>query len=829
MSLFKKYQIAIILIFILTALVIGSLLWNSIRVEQLILEQAYTEADTHLNKDITFRRWASDHGGVYVPITENQQPVSWLQHVPERDITSTEGKTYTLINPATMVKQVMSLYAEAYNVEGRLTALKVLNPENKPDDWERKQLEAFERKELTKNWEIIDKGGEPHLRYLTVLYMEKGCMKCHGVQGYKVGDVRGGIGLNLPMTRYFNSISKSHYSLLVTHSLIWLLGILGIALYTQLFQQRQRDKAVRKREIAETDKVLNIYANTFETSGEAIVITDSTTHVINANPAYLEHSGYTLQEVLGKSWENFYAATPLQSEREIIRAQLEEKHFWQGETRGLKKNGDIFPMWMAVSKIFDANGHISSYIISYSDISERKADEAQITQLAHHDILTKLHNRYSLEDKLSQAITHAKRTQSIAALFIIDLDRFKNINDSLGHNIGDALLIQVADRLKKVVESEDTLARIGGDEFVILLPDVQQVLDAAVKAEQIREQLNRPYNISGHEIEISACMGISMYPNDGKDTFELLKNADIAMYQAKAKGWDNYQFFTESMSLAAQERLQLEREMRLALQEGGFELHFQPILSSDDRTQCRLEALIRWNHPTKGRVSPDKFIPIAEETGFILALGDWILDEACACLSKLKQRYSCISRVSINLSAKQLQSSLLIEKVERAMAKYNILPGELEFEITETSAMVDPDFAVAQLNRLNKLNVSLAIDDFGTGYSSLAYLKKLPIDTLKLDKTFVDDIGVSSSDEEICAATIALAHNLGLQVVAEGVETKAQLAFLEARQCDYLQGYYFSKPLPMFELEHYLAAFNPPEPSNGNIDTIDPCILASEP
>ncbi len=808
MSLFKKYQVAICLILVLTGLVLGSLYWNSVRVKELILEQAYTEAETHLNKDITFRRWASDHGGVYVPVTQSQQPVSWLKHVPDRDITSTSGKAYTLINPATMVKQVMSLYAQLYSVEGRLTALNVLNPENEPDLWERKQLQAFEKGEITKNWEIIDKDGEPHLRYLKVLYMEQGCMKCHGIQGYKVGDVRGGIGLNLPMRGYYKTITESYNSLVMTHALIWLSGVLGIAFYTQVVNQRKQEKLARAKEIAETDRVLNIYANTFETSGEAIVITDAKTRIINANPAYLEHSGYSLDEVEGKMWDTFYANTPLRSEREMIRAQLEEKHFWQGETRGLKKNGDIFPMWMSVSKIYDAQGNVSSYIISYSDISERKADEAQITQLAYHDILTKLHNRYSLEERLTQVIQKAQHDQNMAALFIIDLDRFKNINDSLGHNIGDDLLVQVAQRLKLLVNEQDTVARIGGDEFVVLLPQINSALDAALKAEQIRSSLNQTYEIDKHQIEISACMGISMFPSDGKDTFELLKNADIAMYQAKAKGWDNYQFFTESMSLAAKERLLLEREMRSALKEGGFELYFQPIIAHEDNNQCRLEALIRWNHPKHGMIAPNKFIPIAEETGFILALGDWILNEACLIIAKLKQAYPCVSRVSINLSAKQLQASSLVEKVQRAMVKHNISPGELEFEVTETSAMVDPDFAVGQLNRLSQLNVSLAIDDFGTGYSSLAYLKRLPIDTLKLDKTFVDDIGQRSSDEEICAATIALAHNLGLKVVAEGVETKEQLTFLEDKGCDYLQGYYFSRPLPLSELEVYLESFS---------------------
>jgi len=544
---------------------------------------------------------------------------------------------------------------------------------------------------------------------------------------------------------------------------------------------------------------LQIYAKAFENSGEAMLITDKQNHILNVNEAFTSQTGFSLDEVAGKDPKILSSGkTPDSTYKELWRA-LEDKGFWQGELWDRRKEGQVYPKWTSISAIRSVSGEVLFYIASFSDISERKEAEARIEHLAHHDILTGLYNRFNMENRLEQAIATSQRGNQQLAILFIDLDRFKNINDSLGHHVGDQLLIAVAGRLRECIRESDIAARIGGDEFVIVLTGMNDSSQAAFVAENMLQKISKPYEVSGYELSTSPSIGISIYPDDGDNVEELLRTADVAMYHAKEHGRNTYHYFTESMFVAANKRIKIERELRGALHSEQLTLCYQPQVMAEGGEVISLEALLRWEHPEQGMISPDTFIPIAEDAGIIHELGKWVIDRACRQLDSWKADGLSNCRVAINISTKQLQSEGLADEIKSIMLKYNIEGSELELEITETAAMSDPEKAIRQLDSLRQLGIRLAIDDFGTGYSSLAYLKRLPIHTLKLDRSFVRDIEVDPNDAAITVATVALAHNLGLAVVAEGVETEAQRDFLVKHKFDYLQGYYFSRPLPADE------------------------------
>ncbi len=441
-------------------------------------------------------------------------------------------------------------------------------------------------------------------------------------------------------------------------------------------------------------------------------------------------------------------------------------------------------------------GEITSGIVVFHDITEHKAAQERLEYLAGHDLLTGLINRHDLESRMEQALRFALRDGSKLAVMFIDLDRFKTINDSLGHHVGDHLLAQVATRLLACVRDSDIVARLGGDEFVVVLTDLAAALDAASIAGGILQSLAEPYLVEGNTLNSSTSIGVSVFPQDGTDTDGLMKAADTAMYHAKAQGRNNVQFFTASMNADVQERLQLEHDLRVALRARKLSVHYQPKVRAMDSSVCGVEALARWQHPTLGMVSPVKFILVAEECGLIDELGEWVLNEACAQLAAWHALGWHHLSMAVNLSAHQLRAPNLVAMVSATLARHGLAGPELELEVTESVAMADPERAIGQLQQLRALGVRLAIDDFGTGYSSLAYLKLLPIQTLKLDRAFVRDIETDENDAAISAATLALAHSLGRSVVAEGVETEGQRQFLRQHHCDVLQGYLFGRPEP---------------------------------
>jgi len=429
----------------------------------------------------------------------------------------------------------------------------------------------------------------------------------------------------------------------------------------------------------------------------------------------------------------------------------------------------------------------------------------EIEHLAYHDALTGLPNRPLFIDRLIVALAQANRANQTLAVFFLDLDRFKDINDSLGHNIGDQLLRAVAERVRRSVREGDTIARFGGDEFTLLIPRVERIEDAATIAQKIIEMLKIPFVIGENELFVTTSIGISLFPNDGADPETLVRNADTAMYRAKEHGRDNYQLYAPAMNARALERLALENLLRKALNQNELILHYQPLIDLKSRTVAGVEALVRWNHPDMGLLYPAHFITVAELSGLIVPIGNWVLRTACKQVRHWQKKFGYEISVSVNLSARQFQQPDLLAQVAQVLEETGLPPYSLELEITESSAMQNSENTIYTLREFKTLGVRIAMDDFGTGYSSLNYLKRFPIDTLKLDKSFVNDITTDPSDAAIATAVISLAHSLNLDVVAEGVETEAQLAILTREKCDRIQGYYFSKPRSIQELEAYVA------------------------
>jgi len=563
------------------------------------------------------------------------------------------------------------------------------------------------------------------------------------------------------------------------------------AIIRDISERKQAEAAIRSGETQ-----LRLYATVYEHSGEGILISDRDNRILAVNPAFTRLTGYTIDELRGKNPRLLASGSTPPKTYQDLWSSLGRAGYWQGEVWDRRKDGNIFPEWLSVSVVRDLEGEPTHYIACFTDISERKATEEHISHLAHHDALTGLLNRYSLQGRLEQALATARREQRALAVMFIDMDHFKNINDILGHAVGDGLLVEVARRLRDSVRDSDVVARLGGDEFVLVLTEVDNATAAARVADKILRALGQPYRIEEEKLHITPSIGLAFYPDDGDDCEALMKHADTAMYHAKSQGRNNVQFFTAEMNRAAVERLGLDHDLRLALEERQFELHYQPQLDAGSGCVVGVEALVRWRHPRDGLVPPLKFIPVAEETGLIIPLGEWVLDEACRQLRAWRQEGLKDVTMAVNLSAHQLRSPALLDYVTQTLERHGLAGADLELEVTESVAMANPEASIGQLQTLRDLGVRLSIDDFGTGYSSLSYLKRLPIHTLKLDRSFVNDIETDANDVAICTATIALAHNLGLRVVAEGVENAAQHSFLVTLRCDTLQGYLFSKPIP---------------------------------
>lgn len=560
--------------------------------------------------------------------------------------------------------------------------------------------------------------------------------------------------------------------------------------------------AVQKVHAAET---LKQAAAVFESSREGIVITDLEPRILAINRAYTEITGYGEAQVLGKNPKIIKSGHHGKPFYQAMWAGLKTVGHWSGEIWNRRRNGEIYPQWLTISTVFNDRNEPCNYVGVFADITQMKQSEAQLAQLAHYDPLTGLPNRLLVQSRLHHAIERAQRHNLRIATLYVDLDRFKNVNDSLGHPIGDELLIMLAARLKKRLREEDTLARLGGDEFLLVLEDIKEPSEPASVAQTLIDLLATPFALpSGHEIFINASIGISLFPDDASNVTELIQHADMAMYLAKKEGRSTYRYHTEALSIAANERLVMETRLRHALAAGEFVLHYQPLIDAHSGRAVGVEALVRWQPPGEAIVPPGKFIPIAEETGLIVPLGEWVLRTACAQGRAWIDAGFAPLVMAVNLSVRQFQSENLAEVIQRVLEETKLPAACLELELTESMFMEHAERSIDTLKTLKAPGIQLAIDDFGTGYSSLTYLKRFPIDKLKIDQSFVRGLAHDPNDREIAATIIAMARGLKLSVLAEGVESEQQLAFLRQHGCDYYQGFLFHRPAPAKELEAWL-------------------------
>jgi diguanylate cyclase (GGDEF)-like protein/PAS domain S-box-containing protein len=537
---------------------------------------------------------------------------------------------------------------------------------------------------------------------------------------------------------------------------------------------------------------------------EGVVITDAEVKVLAVNQAFCDISGYTEEELLGKTPQTWRSQQQDDVFYQTMWNSINSKKQWRGEIINRRKNGDLYPAWLTISAVSDESGRITNYVSIVSDISNIKQSQERIEYLAHHDVLTGLPNRHLLNDRLEHAIQRAHRNKTLVAVMFLDLDNFKSINEGLGHPVGDKVLKVAADRLDQVVRDEDTVARIAGDEFSIILEDIVDTESVAILASKILAAYASPFNIDHHELHVSASIGISLYPDDGDDVTSLVKNADAAMHQAKDKGKGCYCFYTQALTSAALDRLHLENQLRKALAQDEFKLFYQPQYALNTGKLIGAEALIRWQNKELGLVSPDKFIPLAESTGLILPIGEWVLYEACRQIKTWHDDGLDLPRMGVNVAGQQVQHGDIVHTVKSVLEATSLDPMYLELEITESFIMRQAEEAISTLRALKELGVTLAIDDFGTGYSSLSYLKILPINKLKVDRSFVKDIPNDKNSEAIVRAVIVLGKSLQLEVIAEGVETEAQEAFLKSEACDEVQGFYYSRPVPADEFTKIL-------------------------
>ncbi len=542
---------------------------------------------------------------------------------------------------------------------------------------------------------------------------------------------------------------------------------------------------------------LRLAAQILEQTPEGVVVTDTRTRVLSVNQAFERTTGYSAAEILGMTPHLLASGRHDQAFYRRMWEEINSAGSWQGEIWNRRKNGDIYPEWLNITAIRDESGAVTHYAAIFSDISTQEHVRKRLHNLAYYDALTELPNRELFHDRLTNALITAARDRHSVALLFFDLDRFKNINDTLGHTVGDELLKAVAARLPEVMRGSDTAARLGGDEFTIILPTIHTPSEAGVVANKVLTAFQQHFHIAGHELFVTTSIGIALYPQDAADAELLLRNADTAMYRAKELGRNNYQFYDSHMSSRFAERIGLENDLRKAAENGEFSLMYQPQFDIDSQRIVGLEALLRWNHPSHGLVSPAQFVPIAEESGLILPLGIWVLEQSCAQALRWLAQGRRDFRVAVNVSAVQLRFPGFVDTVAQVLQRTGCHPHHLELELTESSLMENVEMAMETLTQLSKLGVALAIDDFGTGYSSLGYLKRLTLDKLKIDKSFIDDVLIDRSDAEITATIVMMAHNLGLRVIAEGVESDGQLAFLRQLGCDEVQGYLFSKPLPV--------------------------------
>lgn len=550
-------------------------------------------------------------------------------------------------------------------------------------------------------------------------------------------------------------------------------------------------------------RLLELHAQVFRSSREAVMITDANTTILSVNNAFSLITGYSMAEAVGDTPKILKSGRHDKVFYQQMWQEMQEFGHWQGEIWNRRKEGDVYPQWLGISAVRSPQGEITEYIGVFMDITDYKEAQARIEHLAHHDALTGLPNRILLRDRFQQTKAHADRLDVMAAMLYLDLDHFKNINDSLGHPVGDQLLLKTAERLKQCVRDVDTVSRLGGDEFVVLLSDIRSPEHIVEVSRKVLHTLSEPFEIEQNKLNLSCSLGISVFPQDGDNFDSLLQKADTALYQAKNNGRNNYQFFTEAMNSKVMRRMSLEVQMRQGLEHSQFFLYYQPQFELGSGKLLGVEALLRWQHPQLGWVSPAEFIEVAEDSGFIIELGHFVMRQACHQAKHWLDKGHAI-KVAVNVSYAQFMRNNLLQLVQASLLQSQLPPEYLELELTESILAADPDKVLNVVSTLKAQGVQFSIDDFGTGYSSLAYLKRFAVDKLKIDQSFVRDVPGDADDEAIVCAIINLASSLKIQCIAEGVETQSQADFLQNMGCKEVQGYLFAKPLSVEQFDELL-------------------------
>lgn len=546
-------------------------------------------------------------------------------------------------------------------------------------------------------------------------------------------------------------------------------------------------------------------AAVFDCTREGVLVTDAQGLIVHVNRAFMEITGYRRDDVMGQQPSLFKSGRHSSLFYQQMFQALERTGEWSGEIWNRRKSGEIYPQWQTIRVIHDDHGHISHYVAVFSDISAIKNSEHELAHLAHHDPLTDLPNRLLFTDRTEQALASAQIHKRGCALLLLDLDHFKIINDSLGHNVGDQLLKLVAERLQSLFGPGVTLARLGGDEFAVLAESCPQVVQAAALAQRMLDVMKQPFIFDGHQLFVSASIGISLFPNDALSAEQLLRNADSALFKAKGVGRESYALYTEELTAHAQNRVEVASELRRALEQQELRVYYQPVHDLTGSRLVGLEALVRWQHPERGLVPPIEFIPIAERTGLIAEIDAWVMDQACRQMCQWLADGLRLSFVAVNVSSRLFARRELYEQVAQVLHDTGLDPAFLELEVTESAVMDDPEAALEQLHRLRELGLRLAIDDFGTGYSSLLRLKRLPVQKLKIDQGFVAGLPWDEDDMAIVRVVIALAKSMGMQVQAEGIEQVEQARFLLEQGCDLGQGYWFGRPMSASEIDWHRA------------------------
>jgi len=582
-------------------------------------------------------------------------------------------------------------------------------------------------------------------------------------------------------------------------------SLLLFSLLRQEFNRRTLAESALKNQQDELQKLSLAVSQ----SPVSVIVSDISGRIEYVNQAFEKMTGFSRDEALGNNPRIFNSGKTPKAVYDELWQTIRAGKSWEGELMNQRKDGHTYWVHARISPVSPSAGDVTHFLAIEEDITLRKAQEHQIRHQANYDSLTELPNRFLAMDRMSQAINAAIRNDQTVVLMFIDLDNFKQINDSLGHDVGDQLITLAASRIRETVRQTDTVARYGGDEFVVILTSIETADDASRVAEKVLTSLASPYRIEGRELSLTASIGMAVFPEDGQDPYELLRHADAAMFGAKDEGGNRYEFHSAAINDAAVERMEVEQQLRRALENQELSLYFQPLIDAHSGKITSAEALLRWDNPTLGRVPPDRFIPLAEATGLIIPIGEWVIRQGCAQLRSWRDEGLGDLKLAINLSPRQFNDPHLLRTITSSLEENELKGEQLEFEITEGVLMRNQDDTCRLLEKLRRLGVRIALDDFGTGYSSLSYLKRFPFDSLKIDRSFITDVLEKSDDQALVRATLTLASGLGLKTVGEGVETREQLQYLKGEGVVSVQGFYFSHALPADQFRDYYYNHSP--------------------